>query len=152
MEFKAYSKSWQSFNKVTSWVLIVLDGFLIGAMVRGKSGTESLYSRLDVPVYVYVISILVAIIAFIINMSLAGNIEGHKRLNVSKEHIKAYSIIGNSFVIDGPIKLIKIRFDLWADNDSENWVVELGNDNGQSRLALVPKNQFKDLENLLAQN
>lgn len=145
-----YQPSWQVIRRMgISLSMISIIG-LIGSMIKGFGGGASLFKRWEVPGYIYVISILVVLLLLILMISLLANPEGHLKVEVKKEYLAIHTLFGRQKVINGPFLPIKKRFDLWSENDSQNWVVELKNIKGENCLLLIPNNKYSDLEILIA--
>lgn len=118
---------------------------LISVMLKSFGGGDSLYRQWDMPIGVYIITILAILILIILDFSLLFNPEGHKSIHIDNNEIKMVSAIGQSTLIqESPIE-VNQRFDIWSKNDANDRVVEIKFEKRESILILVQKKMFDNL-------
>jgi len=139
-----YQPSWQIKRRVGISLSMILIIGLISSMIKGFGGSESFFKSLDIPWFIYVISILFVLFLFIIMISLLANPEGHLKVELKKEQLTIMPIFGRKRVIKEPFLPAKKRYDLWSENDSQNWIVELANNRGENCLLLISKKKYSD--------
>ena len=127
MEFQLYKRHKQVLKNSIATFFFLVAVSCIGLMTRGKGGSESFYSRWDVPIYGYVLTFMGAIILGVVWLLIDG-----AKSTSQKILFEHNSIQFNKFKERIPIEdvvFIKRDYHQWMVNDESGnvWILKMKN-------------------------
>ena len=89
MEFEIYNPKDSSNNKLMGYIYATLIILIIGDMISGVGTHQPFFERFNVPVWMYVVSIIITVVLIILIFNILSD-EGRSVIEFNKENAKIF--------------------------------------------------------------